>query len=266
MNTDSITPLVITFNEVPNLRRVLAGLAWARRIVVLDSGSTDGTLEMCAEFPQVEVMTRGFDSFAGQCNFGLQQIHTEWVLSCDADYIAEEAFLAAVRALPEEAEVSGYSVPFTYCIYGRKLRGGLYPARTALYRVAGAVYRNDGHGHKVTVVGPVKPLSAPLLHDDRKPLARWLQSQLKYAAQEAEKLATAEPRTLGWPDTLRRTGWAAPFVMLPYCLLIRRGLWDGWAGWFYAAQRVFAELLLALYVVDRRLREGKSGAPTAVAR
>src|SRR6188508_2232450 len=97
MNTDEITPIVITYNEEPNIGRCLAGLTWARRIVVVDSGSTDRTLDICSGFSQVEVLRRPFDSFAQQCNFALSHVASEWALSLDADYIADVRFLEALR-------------------------------------------------------------------------------------------------------------------------------------------------------------------------
>jgi len=83
---DAITPLVVTLDEAPNIARTLDKLTWARRIVVVDSGSVDGTIEILKRYPQVDRFDRTFDSFAEQCNFGLAQVQTEWVLSLDADY------------------------------------------------------------------------------------------------------------------------------------------------------------------------------------
>ena len=71
MDRDTVTPLLITFNEIQNIERTLAKLDWAVRIVVIDSGSTDGTLDILAKDPRVDVIHRPFDSFAEQCNFGL---------------------------------------------------------------------------------------------------------------------------------------------------------------------------------------------------
>src|SRR5439155_18001099 len=62
------TPLIIAYNEAPNIRRTLDKLAWARRIVVIDSGSTDGTVEMLQCYQQVEVIRHPFADFASQCN------------------------------------------------------------------------------------------------------------------------------------------------------------------------------------------------------
>ena len=55
---DGITPLLITYDEIQNIERTLAKLAWARRIVAIDSGSTDGTFEVLARTPGVEVHHR----------------------------------------------------------------------------------------------------------------------------------------------------------------------------------------------------------------
>ena len=68
-----ITPLLLTFNEEDNLERTLAPLSWAREIVVVDSGSTDRTLEILARDPRIRVVVRDFDTHAMQWNFGLRQ-------------------------------------------------------------------------------------------------------------------------------------------------------------------------------------------------
>jgi glycosyltransferase involved in cell wall biosynthesis len=75
---DDITPLLITYDEIQNIGRTLAKLGWARRIVVVDSGSTDGTLDVLAKDRRIEVHHRPFDGFAEQCNFGLSHIRTPW--------------------------------------------------------------------------------------------------------------------------------------------------------------------------------------------
>src|SRR5580692_10075232 len=123
---DSITPLVLTFNEAPNIRRTLEKLAWAQNILVVDSFSTDETLEIVRSFPQVRVVQRKFDSFAQQCNFGLAQITTEWVLSMDADYILSDALIDEIKSLKPSASVTGYSARFKYCVFGHSLRASLY--------------------------------------------------------------------------------------------------------------------------------------------
>ena len=111
---DSITPLLLTFNEAPNIGRVLRKLSWARRIVVVDSGSTDGTLDVISRFPQTEIYYRSFDSSAEQCNFGLTLIRTEWVFSLDADYELSYELVQELLKLQDVEGLAGYRCSFVY--------------------------------------------------------------------------------------------------------------------------------------------------------
>jgi glycosyltransferase involved in cell wall biosynthesis len=250
----SITPLIITLDEVPNITRTLNKLSWASRIVVVDSGSTDGTLDVLARYPQVALFKRVFDNFADQCNFGLAQVGTEWALSLDADYEMSDRLVEELLNLREMEGVAGYRASFVYRIYGRPLRGTLYPPRIVLYRVKNARYANAGHGHRVVVSGEVRPLSGVIYHDDRKPLSRWLASQQNYARLEADYLLKPNVASFSASDRFRQMAWPAPIFVIFYVLLVKGCVLDGWPGWFYAVQRVLAEGMIALQLIDRRLR------------
>jgi glycosyltransferase involved in cell wall biosynthesis len=256
---DNVTPLLITFNEAANIGRTLDRLTWARRIVVIDSGSTDKTLEILRAYPQVEALQRSFDDFAAQCNFGLAQVKTPWVLSLDADYELSHELVAELHNLCPNIETGGYRARFIYRIYGRPLRGTLYPPRIVLYRKEGAFYRNEGHSHRVMVPGKILPLANTIFHDDRKPLARWLASQEQYAVKEADHLLSADPTSLRKADRIRLVAWLAPLVVFAYTLVFKGCLFDGWRGWYYAFQRLLAETLIALEIIDRRLRRETRG-------
>lgn len=250
----NITPLILTYNEAPNIQRTLSMLGWAQQIVVVDSGSSDETLDIIASYQQVKVVCRGFDTFAQQCNFGLSQIQTDWVLSLDADYVLTEELVLEIERLEEEAAVSGYRAGFSYCVFGRPLRGTLYPPRTVLYRRDKAHYQNIGHGHRVQIQGDVQDLHSRILHDDRKALGRWCDSQRQYASLEAENLLIEDEHKLNRADRIRKRIWLAAPAVFFYTLFVKGCLLDGWPGWYYAFQRTYAELLLSLELLDRRLR------------
>ena len=103
---DRITPLILTFNGVPNIARTLEQLRWARDIVVIDSFSDDETLEIVSRYPQARVLQRKFDSFAAQCNFGLREtgIESEWVLSLDADYVLTPELIEELASLRDQRQ------------------------------------------------------------------------------------------------------------------------------------------------------------------
>ncbi|HEY9711168.1 MAG TPA: glycosyltransferase family 2 protein [Oculatellaceae cyanobacterium] len=248
---EQVTPLILTFNEAPNIDRTLQRLTWAKRIVVIDSYSTDETLEILQSYPQVEIFQRGFDTFANQCNYGLEQVKTEWVLSLDADYIVTDDLMAEIDTLPKESLVDGYFVRFKYCVFGKPLRGTLLPPREVLFRREKGIYVDDGHAHRLQVKGKSSMLSSYLYHDDRKPLSRWVWAQDRYMIIEAKKLLETPDSELSFGDRLRKQKILAPFVILFYCLILKGGILDGWAGWYYAFQRIMAEILLAIRLTEK---------------
>jgi len=252
---DQITPLILTYNEAPNIGRTLERLSWARDIVVIDSFSSDETVEIASRFPQTRILQRKFDTHRNQWTFGLKEsgIKSDWVLALDADYVLTPELVEELRVLQPSAVTQGYRAGFVYCIKGRPIRGSAYPPVIALYRRANANYIQDGHTQRIKVEGEVKDLRSPIMHDDRKPLGHWIQAQSRYMKLEAEKLLQSDSAQLGWADRLRKARVVAPFVMFFYCTLVKGAILDGRIGLYYAFQRTFSELLLSLYLIEHDL-------------
>jgi glycosyltransferase involved in cell wall biosynthesis len=250
MNLDNITPLILTYNEATNIERTLQQLTWAKEIVIIDSYSTDRTLDIIAAYPQVKVIQHQFESFASQCNFGLSQVKSEWLLSIDADYVLSQELIDEIESMPDRTDIDGYIIPFKYCVFGKSLRGTLYPARKSLYRKNKGVYENDGHAHRVKIDGTIRSLTHCIYHDDRKPLSRWLWAQDRYMVIESKKLLATPDRELSWGDRIRKRKIFAPLIILIYCLILKGGILDGWQGWYYAFQRTLAETLLSIHIIE----------------
>jgi len=249
---NQITPVILTYNEAPNIGRTLEMLSWARDIVVVDSFSDDQTTTIIEQTPHARVIQRELDCLANQWNFALTQcgIATEWVLALDADYLLTTQLVEELKHLQPASDVRGYRANFVYCVNGRSLRGSAYPPVTVLYRLDSARYRQDGHSQRVVIEGPVFDLTSKILHDDRKSLSRWLRSQDKYMQLERRKLLESPLQDLGWSDRIRRLRVVAPFAILVYCLFIKGAILDGRAGIYYAFQRLLSELLLSLYLFE----------------
>lgn len=262
-----ITPAILTFNEAPNIGRVLAKLTWARDIVVVDSLSTDSTASFVASTTTARLFQRPFDSHAMQWTYALSEtdIKTDWVLALDADYVLTDGLVAEIAALDPKSVISGYSVGFDYCVAGKPVRGSLYPRGIVLFRRAKARYIQHGHTQRVVIDGTVVGLVGKIRHDDRKPLARWLSSQRRYARLEAVHLLSASLSSLGRTDRMRLLGWPAPILVFLYTLFWKGCLLDGWRGWFYVLQRTTVETMIALEIVDRKLAgiEGRADRPNA---
>jgi glycosyltransferase involved in cell wall biosynthesis len=252
-----ITPVILTFNEAANIGRSLERLTWAREVVMVDSGSTDETLAIAARFPNARTVHRPFDSHAEQWRFAVNEtgIASDWILRLDADYMLEPALREELAALTPAPQTAAYQIGFTYCIAGKPLRASLYPALPVLFRRGKASFVADGHTEKLRIDGPVVPLTNRLLHDDRKSLERWLQSQSRYQAIEADKLLTRPWSELGWADRLRCTRVLGPLAVALHCLVVKGLVFDGTAGLHYTAQRVTADLILSMHLLQRDLEK-----------
>ncbi|MGL4232448.1 MAG: glycosyltransferase family 2 protein [Casimicrobium sp.] len=252
-----ITPVILTFNEAPNIERTLLRLTWALRVVVLDSGSTDDTVAICEKFSNAEVFTRKFTEHAEQWNFALTQtnIASDWVLALDADYVLSDELIEEIASLDlATTNLNGYWALFRYCVQGKVLRASLYPDVVVLFRRrSGTNYVQDGHTQRLAIEGEIGRLRGSILHDDRKPLSRWLQSQDRYAALECDHLIGVSGDNLSWQDKLRRMMFIAPFLVPIYCLFARGLIFDGWAGLHYTLQRTIAEAILSIKLIERRI-------------
>jgi glycosyltransferase involved in cell wall biosynthesis len=256
MNVE-LTALVLTYNEAPNLRRTLEQLTWLREVVVVDSFSTDETETIAKSFPNVRFIQRAFDNHTAQWNFGVDHCATPWVLALDADYVLSDELVRELQSLTPAADTAACFTRFKFCVHGHPLRASLYPPRAVLFRRDRCRYEPDGHTQLLKISGPTTELAGRILHDDRKPLARWLWAQSRYADLEVEKLTAAKLGELRVQDRLRKLIFIAPPFVLLYTLFARGVILDGWPGWYYVFQRTVAELILSLKLIEVRLAGGK---------
>ena len=252
---DNITPVLLTYNEEANLDRTLRALGWARDIVIVDSFSIDRTLEIAARHPGVRLFQRAYESHSKQWNFATQEtrISTDWILALDADYLISPAFVEELRELEPDECIAGYRAAFRYLVAGVPLRGTLYPPVIVLFRRDQGHYLQDGHTQTLKVDGRVGRLNTKVDHDDRKSLSQWLMSQDRYAHLEAAKIGLSPQSELNLPDKVRRFPVLAPFLVFAYCYFGKGVFLDGKFGLYYGLQRLLAETLLALRLIEAKL-------------
>lgn len=246
----SLTALILTKNEEPNLNRVLEKLTWLEKVVILDSFSTDSTIEIAKSYSNVVLYQRKFDTFATQCNHGLSLIASEWVLSLDADYVLTDDFITEAKKFIEDGAKTAYIVKFKFLVFGKKLFGDNTTPRAVLFRLSRCNYYDDGHCHRLSINGDTGNFSSYILHDDRKSLSRWLSNQDGYAVKESEKLLNPGDMPLSLSAKIRRTKVLAPFIVFFHCLFIKGLIFNGWKGWHYTLQRTMVEMLLAIRLIE----------------
>ena len=243
------TPVILTFNEERNIGRTLRSLAWAEEVVVVDSGSSDSTEQVARNFPNVQWVVRTFDTHAGQWSFAINSAgtHRPYVLALDADYQVPPAFVEELSNQFGPGEYAGGIAGFRYAILGRELAGSVYPAKLVLFRPELVKISQPGHTQEMDVEGPIYHFTEKLIHDDRKPLARFVSSQMEYSRLEADRLE--RDATKRWQDRLRRLG-LMPLVAGLGAYVKSGGPLKGSASLHYAYERALFECLLALRVLN----------------
>lgn len=225
---------LITLNEEENLGRCLRSCAdLADEIVVVDSGSTDGTERIAREFG-ARWQHQDWLGYVGQKNQVLATVQHEWVFSVDADEELSEELRHEVRALKvagPPAGINGYNLPRCVCYEGRWIRhGDWYPDRgTRLFRRAGARFAGGRVHERLEISGRVASLRGELHHYSFRDAAdHWARCQ-KYARLWAET-QHEQGKTAGAlaPVTHAAFRWLRGYVL-------KRGFLDGAHGWRIAA-------------------------------
>jgi glycosyltransferase involved in cell wall biosynthesis len=251
---DKVTPVVLTYNESENIGRTLNSLRWAPSVVVLDSGSQDETKEIAGRYPNVKWFERGFDSHQAQWEFAVREtgIASEYVLALDADMEVTEAFKQELENVFLPGGFAGGDVPFVYSYYGRQLAGSLYPNQIRVFRPSDVVITQVDHTQHFAVRGNVYKFRSRIIHDDRKPIERWVAAQLSYQVLNDDAIVGNGGQSR-LKYSLRRAGIMPPMVgLLAY--LRSGGPFGGAASARYAYERIVCESLLAIRLMNRRLK------------
>ncbi len=186
-----LAAIILTYNEQQHLPDCLASVAWAPQVVVFDSGSTDGTLDL-ARAAGARVLQRPFDNYAGQRNAALAAVDAEWVLFVDADERVTPGLASEVQAALARPE-AGWWIPRHNYIFGRLTRhAGWYPDyQLRLLRRAQARYDPARPVHELVLLdSPLPPghLTQPFIHLNYATVGEFVRRQRYYAGYDAGQL------------------------------------------------------------------------------
>lgn len=162
-----LSVIIITKNEAANIRACLESVGWADEIIVVDSGSTDATAEICRKFG-ARVYVHDWPGFGAQKNRALSYATNEWVFSIDADERVTEELRAAIEAVlhRENDTCPAYRVSRLSSYCGRFMRhSGWYPDRIVrLFRRDAARFSDDLVHERLLIEGEAGQLGGELLH------------------------------------------------------------------------------------------------------
>ncbi len=253
---NKLSVVIITLNEEARLPGLLDAVAWADEILVVDSGSTDRTREICGRYPNCRFIEQPFQGYGPQKRFAVSQATHDWVLSLDADEVPDRTLQEAMRSALEQdpGGIAGFYLRRSLVFMGRPFTHGRESRERHLRmfdRRRGNFSRDALH-ERVRVDGQTSELAGRLWHDSYRDLDDYFDKFNRYTSLSAVSMHQ-HGRRIGIAGILVR----GPWTFFQY-YLIHGNFLNGFPGFVWS-------LFGAVYKTVRflKLRELKPGPDTS---
>jgi glycosyltransferase involved in cell wall biosynthesis len=228
---------IITLNEEENLARTLASVRFADEIIIVDSGSTDRTIEIAKSF-NAKVFSEPWKGFSAQKNSAIEKCIGTWVLSLDADEELSPELQTQLRLLlPSNPSVDAYLLRRRNIFLDRWIRrGGYYPdPKLRLFRrhaanfAPGARFSNRPVHETITFTGKLETLECDLIHHAYPTLESYLEHMDRYSTLGAQLLVSEGKTSRSLPAFLWNIAIVPKFTFI-WNYIFRLGFLDGREG------------------------------------
>jgi glycosyltransferase involved in cell wall biosynthesis len=268
--TIAVTIIIPVKNEETNLARCLARLKNFASVIVLDSGSTDKTVEIAKTHGATVLNFKWNGQYPKKRNWYLLNFKpsTEWVLFLDADEFVDDKFCAAIAAAIQSPVINGYWLNYTNYFLGKLMRFGVAQRKLALFRFGKGLFEKideqgwskldmEIHEHPI-IEGEVGEISQPITHNDDRGILKFIDRHRDYAIWEAlrfSQMSTTQaahftPRQVFKYRHLDKTWYAAFYFFYTY--VIKLGILDGRIGLTYAAYKAWYFATICLLIKEAR--------------
>ena len=246
-----ISALAITLNEAQNIEAYIKSLWFAEEIIIVDSFSTDGTVELAAKYDRVKVIQRPFDNFSAQKNFAISQAKNEWITFFDLDEVVTPKLANEIVATFQNPQVNAYFVKRDFYFMGKLIRysdvGNEYILRFFNKNYA---WYNDSLVHELLEVnGTTTKLKNSLPHHTYRSFDHFTSKIYQYSKLQAEMLYKKGTKPTFYHFLFR------PFYRFWNQYLIQLGILDGKEGFILAYVSAFGvfKRYVNLWLLYRRL-------------
>ena len=249
---NSLTVVILTKNEENNIvDAILNARQVTDKVLVVDSGSTDKTIEL-AEANGAKVIYRTWDSdFAAQRNFALHHVETEWVLYLDADERMNEELVSCINKEMQSPKSAVYRFIRRNSAFGKEFKYGVLAPDGVLRMFPKDKARWEGKVHENPVGNlPVRTLSGFLKHYTYKDFSQYLNKMNSYAAIGAQNNKAKNKKVNVIKDLVFR-----PFFAFFKMYVLKKGFMEGWLGFVLCIN--YANYTLNKYILLKMIDEEK---------
>ncbi|MGZ3687893.1 MAG: glycosyltransferase family 2 protein [Bdellovibrionota bacterium] len=258
MPHSAISVTIITLNEEENITQCVESVRWADEILVVDSGSSDKTVELARSLG-ARVLHNAWPGYGQQKNFAQEKAAHDWVLNVDADEVVSPELAREIRGAVDATEAGrsqarGYFFPRKTFYLGRWIRhGGWYP--NFLVRLAdrrAASWTEPAVHEELRVRGEVAGLANPLDHYSFSSIQDQIVTNLRYSRLGSQSLQ----RTGQKPSVLKMI-WK-PVGKFFETYLLKGGFLDGLAGFIISINAAHSIFLKYAYLFEAKLKNENS--------
>ena len=192
---NKISCVIITFNEEENIRRTLNSVKWCDEIVVVDSGSTDKTIELCEEF-NCRIYNKEFNGYGDQKRYAVSLAANDWILSIDADEVVSDELCEEIKNIFNDDEIKfcGFFLPRALIFLGKHFKYGR-ESKEYYLRLFNKNYGNissDKVHEKVELNGDTQKLNGMLHHYSYTNIEQYFNKFNSYTTNAAQVLFDEE--------------------------------------------------------------------------
>ncbi len=270
-----VSALILTLNEELNLPLCFESLKWCDDVVVLDSLSTDNT-ESIAKGNGARFVSRKFDDYANQRNYGLNEIEYkyEWILLIDADETVPEGLVSEINVLPDDAHVTMYRIRRKDFLTGKWIKHSSgYPTWFGRLVRKGRVHVERAINEEYHTDGEISHLNNHFFHYPfNKGFHDWFEKHNRYSTMEAQSLTDEKEKKIRFQDLLQRDPVlrrktikdlvyrlpGRPFLMFCALYFFRLGFLDGAAGLRFCILRTIYEYMISCKIKEIRIAKKRS--------
>ena len=241
-STPKISACIITKNEEGQIKRCLQSIAWADEIIVIDSGSTDRTVEIAQELG-AKTIHHDWPGWAKQKNYCLDQASHDWILSLDADEWLEPEAENSIRQAVENKEIDSYRLSRKTFFLGRWIaHSGWYPDKQVrLFQKSKTCFEEVPVHEKVTETASTTDLPLDILHESYTSLEQYMEKSNAYSTAQAKQQAGQSHLML-------------KLILKPWYRFFQTYLWqkgflDGREGFILAVSRMYYDFLIIAKII-----------------
>jgi glycosyltransferase involved in cell wall biosynthesis len=261
MKLENLSVVITTFNEEVHITETLRGIAdWAADIVVVDSFSTDKTLEILNSFTEIRTFKRIYTSPSDQKNWGINQIKTAWTLLIDADERVTPELKAEIENIltqphaDEKPPFDAYQIGFIHFFMGKRVRysGWQNDKTIRLIRTDVCRYNTKMVHEEIETQGlKIGRLENKFLHFTFKNATHFWEKQQRYARWSAQDYAAKTGKITAFHWALK------PFFRFFKHFVLKLGFLDGFVGFVISATAAWSVFQRYVFIQEMRQTQGR---------